>query len=101
MLPWSSSRAARLTAAAPHAGRIDAARREQRFAKQQSHGGVIVVRRVLGWWGQVSHAGGELFTNRLGRAQMLGRDSQLVAGDECQQRAPRTRHKLGLHWPAN
>ena len=87
--------------AARQVRRVEAARREQRLSKQQGHGGVVVIRRVLGGWGKISHAGGKLFANGLGRTQILGRDSQLVAGDECQQRAPRTRHKLGLHWPAN
>ena len=86
---------------ARHVRRVETARRQQRLSKQQCHRGVVIIWRVLRRCGKIGHAGGKLFGNRLARSQVLGRNAQLVAGHECQQRAPRTRYELGLHWPAN
>ena len=79
-------------------------RGQQRFAEQQRHRGIVVVGGVLGGWGEIDHAIREGFAYRVRRAQMLGGDAQLIAGDKAQQRASRARDQLWVppvHWLTN
>ena len=79
--------------------------REQRLAQQERHGGVVVVRRVLRRGREVGHSARERSTDRVGRPELLRRNTQLISGDKTQQGASRARDELwvstcsaAVHW---
>ena len=83
-----------------HVGRVKPLRREQRLAEQQRHCRVIIVERVLGWGCEVVQAIREGLPDRL-RSHALRRDTQLIAGNQAQQRASSAGDELWVHWLTN
>src|SRR2546428_406840 len=85
-LPFSNSRPARFTATPPHVVGVEVALLRERLREQQRHRRVVVEGGAFGRGGEIAHALGERFPDRLRGAEPLGRYAQLVADYEPEQR---------------
>ncbi len=75
---------------------VEIAALDQRLAEQQGHRRVIVVRGAFGRRGRIHRTSGERGLNRFRCAVGLRRHTELVAGDEPQQRRARARDDAGV-----